>query len=284
MKIDDVCRIFKEREADFMCPVCGASFHVSEQKNFVCTNNHCFDIAAKGYVNFIPNKKQISEHYSKERFESRASVFESGVYDQVWREIHEIILSKFGQEPNINLLDVGCGEGYYAAKLSEMPGINVFAIDIIKDAILVSCKKKAPVKWMVADLANLPLRTGSIDVLLNILTSANYEEFKRVLSKNGIIIKVVPGNDYLKEIRELVKPQLRNPEYSNDSVVEYFEKHVEMIEKRTLNNKFPVDACVLEHFMQMTPMAFGINTGNLDFNKVSEITINLDILVGVVTQ
>jgi len=133
---------------------------------------------------------------------------------------------------------------------------------------------------MVADLTRIPLQKGSIDVLLNILTSANYEEFQRVLSKDGIIIKVVPGNDYLKEIREIVKPQLFNKEYSNDGVVEYFEKHIKILEKRTLHYQFPVDAALFKCFMEMTPMTFGIDMENIDFNRTSYITINLDILTG----
>jgi len=279
MKIDEVCRIFEESAACLMCPVCGSSFHVSGQKSLVCANNHCFDFAAKGYVNFIPTQKQVSEQYSKKLFESRATVFESGAYDKIYEEIYSIILSKFGDD-KINLLDVGCGEGYYAAKLSDMQGINVFAIDIIKDAILTSCKRKVPVKWMVADLTRIPLQKGGADVILNILTSANYEEFKRVLSEKGIIIKVIPGNDYLKEIREILKPQLRNEEYSNVGVAEYFEKHIEIIEKKTLRYKFPVSAYFLKYFIQMTPMTFGIDVENLDFSKISYITIHLDILVG----
>jgi len=285
MKIDEVCRIFKESELDLMCPACGASFCVSGQKSLICTNQHCFDFASKGYVNFIPNQKQVSEYYSKALFESRAVVFEAGAYDKVYDEIYGIILSKFGDAQKVNLLDVGCGEGYYAAKLSRMSGVNVFAIDLMKDAIVTSCKRKAPVKWMVADLTRIPLQKGSIDVLLNMLTSAHYAEFERVLSEKGIIIKVIPGNDYLKEIRELVKQQLYNKEYSNENVLKYFEEHVKIIEKRTLSYQFPVSAYLLKEIVQMTPMTVGADTENMDFSKISSITINLEILVGeMITQ
>ena len=270
-------------------------------------NNHCFDIATKGYVNFIPNQKQESELYSKKLFESRAYAFDAGFYDKVITEIQDMISLNFAinsnsdtREKNIsdkklpaigigeknisyNLLDVGCGEGYYAAKLSENPKFNVFAIDIIKDAIIVSCKKKVPVKWMVADLTKIPMQSESVDVLLNVLTTANYEEFKRVLKNDGIIIKVIPGSDYLKEIRELVKPELRNKEYSNESVVELFEKHVKTFDIKTLNYKFPVDVHLFKQIMHMTPLTSGVDVDSLEFNtksKNAHITIDLQILVG----
>ena len=309
MRNNKAIKIFDENHQYFACPLCGASFHAVENASLICIkNNHCFDIATKGYVNFIPNQKQESEQYSKKLFESRAYVFDAGVYDKVINEIQDIISLHFAinfnfgtraknikskrlpaigideKNTSYNTLDVGCGEGYYAAKLSENPELNVFAIDIIKDAILASCKKKAPVKWMVADLTKIPMQNESVDVLLNVLTTANYEEFKRVLKKDGIIIKVIPGSDYLKEIRELVKPELRNKEYSNENVVELFEKHVSEFERKILHYEFPVDANLFKHLVRMTPMTAGIDIESLELDKnfkSTHITIDLKILAGL---
>jgi 23S rRNA (guanine745-N1)-methyltransferase len=284
MKNNEVSKIFIDNIIHLMCPLCGASFRVIENMSLICIeNNHCFDIASKGYVNFIPNKRQESEQYSKKLFESRTSVFKAGVYDKLLNEIYNTISSKFAQvteDDRYNLLDVGCGEGYYAAKLSEKPKLNIFAIDIVKDAILAACKKKVPVTWMVADLTKIPMQNSSVDILLNVLTTANYEEFKRVLKKDGIIIKVIPGSDYLKEIRDIVKSKLRNKEYSNDSVVAHFKKQVTEVEMKTLNYKFPVDENLLKQFMLMTPMTAGIDIEGLELGGISHITIDLKVLIG----
>lgn len=37
--------------------------------------------------------------------------------------------------------------------------------------------------------------------MLDVLTPANYDEFRRVLSPDGVLLKVYPGQDYLREIR-----------------------------------------------------------------------------------
>ena len=288
--------------------MCGGFFNDAEEKSLVCEKNHCFDIASKGYVNFLPNRRQESELYNKILFESRRSVFESGVYDNVLREIDDAILmhcknykgtapkNDSDTDPNsINakdsnegfrketvILDVGCGEGYYAAGLSEKPEVTVFALDIIKDAILASCGRKAPVNWMVADLTNIPVKTGVVDVLLNILTGANYGEFERVLKDDGVMIKVVPGGDYLKEIREAIKPQLRGKESTNSegSSSEHFEKHMKTIDKVTLDYNFPVDENLMNHFITMTPMTYGVDTENLKTDGICGITIDLEMLIG----
>src|SRR5699024_11433583 len=55
--------------------------------------------------------------------------------------------------------------------------------------------------WLVGDLANTPIGDGSCQVILNIFSPANYMEFKRVLAPNGLVEKVVPRANYLKELR-----------------------------------------------------------------------------------
>lgn len=63
--------------------------------------------------------------------------------------------------------------------------------------------------WFVADLANLPIADQSVAVIMNILSPANYQEFKRVLVDDGLIIKVVPRSDYLAELREAIGKKRR---------------------------------------------------------------------------
>ena len=280
MKPAEISKIFAGCEQCLICPICGASLMLIENKSLICENNHCFDISAKGYVNFLPNKKQSSGIYTKRLFENRAFVFNTGIYEIVNSTIKDIISLNFKGKQGVNLLDAGCGEGYYAAELARDPRINVFAADIIKDAIIMACKRKAPVKWMVADLVRTPVRAGTMDVVLNVLASANYTEFRRILADGGMIIKIIPGNDYLKEIREILKPGLLNKEYSNEDVAEYFEKHAKIIDVRTLNYKVPVDARLLKHLIEMTPMTGGVCRQEIDAGDISEITINLNILTG----
>ena len=280
MKTDDVCGIFMNAVSYLKCPLCGASLCLSENKSLVCASGHCFDFSSKGYVNFIPDKKQVSGHYTAKLFESRAKVFESGAFNRVFDEIHDMILSHFGENRALTLLDAGCGEGFYAKRFGAIPRFDVLAIDIVKDAILAACRKRSGVKWMVADLTEMPVMDGSIDVVLNILASANYGEFKRVLTKDGLVIKVVPGGGYLKEIREAVKHRLLNKEYSNEEVVEHFERNMKIIGRRAINYTFPAGDALPGCFLEMTPLTTGIVTESIDLSGVSGITIDLDILAG----
>jgi 23S rRNA (guanine745-N1)-methyltransferase len=119
-----------------------------------------------------------------------------------------------------------------------------------------------------------------MDAVLNMLTSANYEEFGRVLKRDGLLIKVVPAAGYLKEIRELFGSQLRKKEYSGDEVVEYFNSRVKLIERKSLCYEWPVDADLFRRFVEMTPMTQSVDTAKADLSGASRVTIDLDILVG----
>jgi len=269
-----------DADSRLMCPLCGASFSLVEGKSLICEKSHCFDLSARGYVNFVPNQKQTFSAYPKELFKNRTGVFESGAYDKVASEICDLSLSYFGNGRKFSMLDAGCGEGFFAVKLSMIPCIDVLAVDISRDAIIAACKRKSSVKWMVADVTGLPIRGGGVDAILNMLSSANYAEFKRVLAAGGLIIKIVPGKDYLKEIRKIADQKLRNKEYSENDVAEYFEKHVKLVEKRALYYKWPVDAALFKKFTEMTPMTQGKNMENTYSGDVAHITIDLKILAG----
>lgn len=281
MKINKTYNKFKEIEEVFQCPICKDSMELNDEGSFVCSNRHCFDLSSKGYINFIPNQKQIK--YRKNLFENRQEVFLNGFYDNILMEIQNIIVDYFKFKKFINILDAGCGEGYYSLKLDCEDKIkgNIFAIDIVKDAIKIASKEHSSVKWIVGDISNIPLKRNSIDVIINILTPSRYDEFTRILSDNGIVIKVIPGNDYLQEIRNSIIGQLKNKSYSNEKVMEHFKDNMKFIKKKKVNYRLPVSKHQLACFLEMTPMTFGIDTSKVNLDNINYITIDLEVLLGM---
>ncbi len=275
--------VFQEAERDYLCPVCQENLILWEGGSFRCKKGHCFDLSAKGYVNFIPNQKPVN--YGRELFENRKKVFSDGFYDGVIRELAEVI-ERCGasHEHPINVLDVGCGEGFYSIRLAREEGLKercrFYAMDISKDAIRLAVKESAPVGFMVADLAHLPWKRKRIDVLLNILTPANYAEYFRVLAEDGVLIKVIPGEDYLKEVRQAASDQLLNKEYDNTEVLSYFQEHAELLERRTVRRELPVSREQAEAFLRMTPMTYHVDLSKVKAEEIHTITIHLELLIG----
>ena len=129
--------------------------------------------------------------------------------------------------------------------------------------------------YMVANLANLPFKDGSVSCILNILTPANYEEFFRVLGDEGYLIKVIPNASYLREIRELIGGK----EYTNSDTVSLIEENCTIAERITVSDTFRLTQTQAASFLKMTPLTFSKVITDADIEKLKEITIDLELLV-----
>lgn len=269
--------LFKQYEHLLQCPLCQASGKMQGQ-SFICANRHCFDLAAKGYLNFAQSARRGI--YSKALFESRQSIFGAGFYAPLAAQIIESI-KEIAPE---TIVDVGCGEGYYERQLrknASIPGsAAIIGIDIERDAILQACRHPDAIAYLIGDSNALPLAPSSMDCVLNILAPANYEEFRRVLSRGGVVIKVVPNEDYLVQIRDQIRPYLKSDAYSNKEVVDLFSQNLSLISKQDIRYTLPVTGGQAMDFFQMTPMAGNIDAALFDPGKCKEITIDLKIMIG----
>jgi len=274
---EDILYTFENGSKYFRCPICKGKVQLKKQ-SLVCANNHSFDIAKQGYINYIMGKKQF-KNYDKESFESRKAILDKGYYSHILDALVETIK---GFERCTSILDVGCGEGYYARKIVEATDKDVIAFDISKDSVQIAARNDSThgVAWFVGDLSQLPIKDNTIDCLLNIFTPANYHEFNRVLRKGGYLIKVVPGADHLKEFRQLVVDQLRNKEFSNERVVDYFDERFSIINQCKVSKTFEISEEDAKIFADMTPLFFNIDKTTLDLSAISHLTVEAEILIG----
>ncbi len=264
----------------FACPICQENLTLLES-SLKCCNRHSFDLAKFGYVNLAPQIKQ-STNYDKENFQNRQQILEAGFY-QVILEVVSDLLSNSKNAKTI--LDIGCGEGFYSRKLQKRhPDKTFYAFDISKDSVQIAAKSEPnwAVNWFVGDLARLPIKDASMDILLDIFSPANYGEFHRVLSKDGILIKVIPTKNHLKEIRQKVQDQLTNKDYSNQDIKEHFQERFTILSSQTASLTKTITANQLQALLSMTPILFHIDQTKIDWSQLTEITIEAEILVGKV--
>ena len=264
----------------FACPICQENLTLLET-SFKCCNRHSFDLAKFGYVNLAPQIKQ-SANYDKENFQNRQQILEAGFYQAILEAVSDLLASS---ETSTTVLDIGCGEGFYSRKLQERhPDKTFYAFDISKDSVQIAAKSEPnwAVNWFVGDLARLPIKDASMDILLDIFSPANYEEFRRVLSKDGILIKVIPTKNHLKEIRQKVQDQLTNKDYSNQDIKNHFQEHFTILSSKTASLTKPITAEQLQALLSMTPLLFHIDQTKIDWSQLTEITIEAEILVGKV--
>lgn len=279
------------------CPVCQSSLTLTESGNLNCRCRHHFDISKQGYVNFL--SRPVSAKYGKALFEARRAVMGGGFFGQLDTYIAGLIsaLSPLvcpEHHPDghaVKLLDAGCGEGSDLAAILTMAASRTgrqffgMGLDIAKEGILMAAKRHTShTLWCVADLAGCPFSDGAFPFVLNILSPANYAEFRRLLARNGRLIKVFAGKAYLRELRELLFPGAGSQTMREDEPQALFERHFTVEERSRLQYSFVFRQPLLSSLLQMTPLAWNANKQRL--KEVAaleslEVSVDLTVLAGV---
>lgn len=272
--MNDKIQKFSNTQDFFQCPICGKALKLVDN-SLLCSNNHCFDISKKGFVDFVLNNK-ASKNYDRDSFENRHVILEHGMYDHIANKLVELI-----ERLHLDsILDVGCGEGYYSKKIAQAGVKDVLAFDISKDSIQLAAKGvNTPVKWFVGDLAHLPIQDNTVRGIIDVFSPANYAEFNRILD-DGYVLKVIPNQYHVQELRQVAKDQLQQAEYSNKKVLDYFEEHYELVDQIDATKTYPVTEEVRTAFINMTPLLFNVDKAKIDWSQVKNITVGSTILVG----
>lgn len=280
--------IISEYEDIFICPICSVQMNMVRFKSLICANRHCFDISKQGYVNMLSRAHKTK--YDKKMFKSRKIILRSGFYEPLIESISQNIVeqAKFNNNP-IKILDAGCGEGSYLYGIKERILQNTkndllgVGVDISKEGISLASKEYPNNIWCVADIAKCPFKSKQFNFILNILSPSNYSEFKRMLSDDGIIIKVIPESSYLQELRQIFYAQTDRQFYSNDRTVELFKNNLVLLDIQRLQYRVIIDSTLIEHLVYMTPLSWGTTEEclqNVLSMDLREITIDLSILYG----
>ncbi len=244
------------------CPLCGSQF-VLQQAALVCANSHAFDIAREGYVNLL-RKKLPGD--TKEMLLARRSFFDQGYYGPVSNTINTLIadhaLSILPGQPTelsrINILDAGCGEGYYLGCLHSYLAASgqqtlSLGIDISKEAIKLAAKRYSEGHFLVANLKErLVLQDATIQVMLNIFAPRNTEEYARVLAPGALLLVVIPGPSHLHQLRSTLH-LLDIEENKQQHVVEQFSARFSLLTTRTLAYTLRLRQPEISWLVMMTP-------------------------------
>ncbi|SHN30779.1 putative RNA methyltransferase [Gracilibacillus kekensis] len=270
-KIEKAAKLMAEQASLFWCPICQKNIHL-EGTAVACNDGHQFDFAKKGYVNFYGKPSPLD--YDRSLFEARYEVIQRGMYDQLHDKITEWLKQQFSGK--LKILDVGCGEGSHLKKILDGMGSQALGIgiDIAKDGIITAAKYHDNVLWTVADLAKSPFQMNRFDIILNILSPANYLEFSRIVSPGGAVIKVIPNKNYLIEMRDQLTDKVES--YSNQETIEHFNKHFSTVTMETINYQWKVPQSLQGQLWHMTPLTWG----KKQQEEFSAITIDLTLLIG----
>lgn len=265
------------------CPVCNL-YLSKDNKQYVCLNNHSFDISSKGYVNLLlaNQKKTKDPGDGKEMMLGRKNFLDKGYYEEFSERLNTVILSNITDKTS-NILDAGCGEGYFLSRLkSKLQGIglqgNFYGVDISKSAVTYGAKRDKEINFIVGSNFNIPIMSNSMDIIIRNFAPGDEGEFHRVLKRNGKLIVITPGIDHLFGLKEILYVNPRKHE-EKDLIFQGFNLINENNVKYDIHLNESKD---VQNLISMTPYSW-----NFDFSmkekasETNELNTNLDFNISV---
>ena len=184
-----------------LCTVRGCRSPLTRQeRRYVCTNNHSFDIARSGYVNLLQPQDRRSKNPgdTADAVNARRRFYERG----------DPLLDAIVRACPVSgaLLDVGCGEGSHLDAFRRAYGVEAWGVDISVPAIELAARTYRECSFVVANADRfIPFADASFDAATSITARMNAEELRRVLRDDGALLVAVPGAEDLVELREAVQ-------------------------------------------------------------------------------
>jgi len=267
----------------FICPVCKEALAKNE-KVFRCSNGHSFDIAKQGYVNLLMSQQSASKRHGDDRVmvDARKNFLEKNYYMPLAEKLCQMAEKYSGDKTN--LLDAGCGEGWYGHKIIahlESCGIkpSMAGIDISKDALKYAGKRCGDkIDFAVGSVYNMPVGNETQDIVFNIFAPLAENEYSRILKKTGVLIRVVPMERHLFGLKE----KIYNKPYLNDEINPDLPGFILLEEDRVCYKLKITENEDIENLFKMTPYYY--KTGREDQKKALVLTeleteIEFEILI-----
>lgn len=267
-----------------LCPVCRNKLEKIE-KRLICKNNHSFDIAKQGYVNLHMSSKKASKNPGDDKAMviARREFLNSGFYKEISDAVNSLIKENIVFSQQAEIIDIGCGEGYYTERLrnymdEEGLEAEIYALDVSKEAVLQGAREYKNINWLVASAMEMPFEDFFADAALAMFTKIFGKEYSRVLTRDGILVVVSPNKNHLIELKEVVYDNVRLESY--DPMVDlddefYHFSHNNINYKKTLTtSKNIMDLFNMTPYRWRSPRE-GIQ--RLEAQKKLEITVDINI-------
>lgn len=282
-KSDRTLHWFEHTKAiQLQCIHCQERLTLTE-KSLTCINGHQFDMSKQGYY-FLAHKS-MSNRYDQALFSARRLIITKS---PLYHKLHQRLTELINQESKVPLtiLDAGSGEGSHLQQLKQsLPSDSqLVGIDLAKAGIQLASDYNGNILSLVADLTELPFADQQFDVILSILSPANYDEFNRVLKSKGQLVKILPNVGYLKEIRNKLAEfgHLQDDAYDNTAIIRTFLKHYPNAQQERIQTCVQLTTEQMHALIEMTPLTWRLTDEqriSLQKSLGTEITLDVTLLI-----
>jgi 23S rRNA (guanine745-N1)-methyltransferase len=218
-----------------LCPVreCRLPL-VQDNRRFVCSKGHSFDIARSGYLNLLQPQERRSKNPgdTPEAVAARRRLHNLGVTAPLLSGVAHLVRAT-SQDV---ILDAGCGDGYYLGTLAREAGFDAHGIDISIPAVEAAAKAYPGCEWIVGNADRfIPYADSSFSAVLSITARMNAPEFRRVLRADGRLLVALPAPDDLIELRGAGRDRV-------ERTLGTFAEAFRLVEKRRVTTQSDLDA------------------------------------------
>ena len=248
-----------------LCPICGEELNLTG-KQYVCSRNHSFDVARQGYVNLltVQQKHSLNPGDTREQVLSRREFLEAGFYAPI---AEALIAEAKALGIGGQILDVGCGEGYYSSRLADALEAPLTGLDISKEAVRCAAAKYKGKQWLCATAAHIPVEEGSVSLLTSLFALTLPQEFARVLKEDGFYFQVLAAEDHLLDLKGIIYDQLNFKEKNTVPELPGFE----LVKSVPIRFSFTVEGQQIQNLFSMTPHVFRIGKEGAERLRNTEI-------------
>lgn len=194
----------------FCCPLCAQPLSRGVQA-YRCPQGHSFDRAAAGYAHLLPANRKHAKlpGDDREMVAARAAFLAGGYYAPLRDALCALACETLSGVSAPVVLDAGCGEGYYTegvrdALQSACSEPRMAGIDLSKFALRIAAKRLPDGEFAVASVYDMPVRSASVDLVLNVFSPLAEQEFARVLRTGGTFLYVTPAPRHLWGLKRVL--------------------------------------------------------------------------------
>ena len=233
-----------------MCPVCRQVLQLHD-RTWRCANNHSYDVAKQGYVNLhvVQHKHSKNPGDTAASVQARRAFLSAGHY----APLQQAVVQKIRTLRIENLLDIGCGEGYYTAAM-QGEVLQCVGVDIAKNAVQVAAKLNPAVTWVVGTGATLPVLEHCIDLCTSLFSPIPQQEILRVLKPQGYLLVVTPAPEHLLAMRQALFEEVKP--HDPEKFITQLQDAFDLVDASVVETPLQLNQSDLNHLIAMTPYAY----------------------------
>ena len=237
-----------------------------DARRVVCPRGHSFDVARSGYINLLQpqDRRSGKPGDTMAAVTGRRRVHDLGVTEPLLHAIAEITCASCDDI----VLDVGCGEAFYAGSLARRTGCQTHGVDISIPAVDAAARRYPECGWVVANADRfLPFADDSFSLVLSITARMNAGEFRRVLRQGGRLLVAIPAPDDLIELRGPGRDRIAR-------TVETFAREFALVQQRRATTTADLDAATVQDVLHAIYRPMGGRP-----TEAMRLTFSLDLLL-----